>query len=97
MLEIDSAILKKKQNLPEMEHRLCDRIDDVVRVLKATCAEKHELTRKWRILEHRLESTLEIILMLMGSESDELRQIVQGIAKNSKKLKNPNMLLTHIN
>ena len=46
-----------------MEHRLCDRIDDVVRVLKATCAEKTELTRKWRILDHRLESTLELIVM----------------------------------
>lgn len=29
-LEVDTVMLKKKQNLPELEHRLRDRIDDIV-------------------------------------------------------------------
>ena len=63
MIEKDTTALKKKQNLAELDARLCDRIDDVIRVLKATCADKNDVTRKWRILEGRLESTLEIIVM----------------------------------
>ena len=61
-------MLKKKQNLAELEARVRDRIDDVIRVLKAQCAEKNEVTKKWRILEGRLESTLEIILMQLMEE-----------------------------
>ena len=38
MLEQDTAMLKKKQNLAELEHRVCDRIDDVSRALMRTSA-----------------------------------------------------------
>ena len=95
-LEADSVILKKKQNLAELEHRLIDRMDDVVKALKATLADKNELTRKWRILDNRLENTLDIIVMQLSMGEDELRGIVSVIAKNSKKLKHANLLLTHL-
>ena len=89
-------MLKKKQNLNDLEQRLCDRIDDVIRVLKATCADKNETTRKWRLIENRLESTLEIIVMQIFEDPEEIRSVVTGIVKNSKKLKNPNVLVSHI-
>ena len=78
-------MLKKKQNLNDLEQRLCDRIDDVIRVLKATCADKNETTRKWRLIENRLESTLEIIVMQLFEDPEEIRSVVTGIVKNSKK------------
>lgn len=94
--EKDIFTLKKKQNLAEMEHRLCQRIDDVIKVLKATCADKNDMTKKWRILEGRLESTLEIIVMQLVEEPELLRGFVLSVVKGSKKLKNANFLLTHL-
>lgn len=82
--------------MAELEHRVYDRIDDVVRGLKATAADKNDVIKKWRLHENRMESTLEIIVMLLCEDPDEVRMIVAGIVKNSKKLKNPNLLISHI-
>lgn len=79
-----------------MEHRLRDRIDDVIRILKATCAEKNEVVRKNRLLEGRIDSNLEIIVLLLSEDSDELKKIISNIVKGSKKLRNSNLLLNHI-
>ena len=89
-------MLKKKQNLAELEHRLRDRIDDVIRILKATSADKNEVTRKNRLFEHRLESTLEIIVMMLCEEPEEMKAAVSNIVKGSKKLKNSNLLVSHL-
>ena len=32
-IEADTAMLKKRQNLADLEHRVCDRIDEVTRAL----------------------------------------------------------------
>ena len=64
--------------------------------MKATCAEKNEVSRKNRLLEGRIESSLEIIVMLLSEDSDELQNIMGNIVKGSKKLRNSNLLLNHL-
>ena len=64
--------------------------------MKATCAEKNEVSRKNRLLEGRIESSLEIIVMLLSEDSDELKNIMGNIVKGSKKLRNSNLLLNHL-
>ena len=89
-------MLKKRQNLAELEHRLCERIDDVARLLTRNHAEKFEVNKKFRLIEKRIESLLEIFVLQVGENEQNVRQIINSIVKNSQKLKNPNSLLTHI-
>ena len=96
ILELDNQMLKKKFNIAELEHRMMDRIDDIVRVLKAQCADKDEVTKRWRILESRLECNLDIVVMLLREDVDQLRSIVQKIPTNSKKLKNAKFFSEHL-
>jgi len=95
LIEKDIVMLKKKQNLPELEHRVNDRIDSVVRVLKASFCEKSELVRKFRILDNRIESLLEIVVMQLVGDPQEMREVVLRI-KGSKKLKHPSMLVAYM-
>ena len=64
--------------------------------MKATCAEKNEVARKNRLLEGRIESSLEIIVLLLNEDPDELKKIMANIVKGSKKLRNSNLLLNHL-
>ena len=75
VLDKDIFHLKKKNNLSDLEHRIFDRIDDVVRALKAQCAEKNEVTKKCRLIENRLESTLDIIIMQLREDPNSLKEI----------------------
>ena len=79
-----------------MEHRLCDRIDDVARLLKATLLDKYEAVKKFRLFETRFTSLQEMLVMVMSTSQEDLKLIVSKIAKGAKKLRNPNMLLSHI-
>ena len=51
-------MLKKKQNLTELEHRVCDRIDDVAKAMVTSLADKFDTTRRFRMCEGRIESLL---------------------------------------
>lgn len=82
--------------MAELEHRVCDRIDDVARALKATLVDKLEATKKFRMYDCRVESLMEMTVMILGQSQGDLGLIVSKIAKNAKKLKNPSMLVSHI-
>ena len=95
-LEADTTMLKKKQNLSELEHRVCDRIDEVARAMTRTMAEKFDTSKRFRLVENRLHCLMEILVMSSSSETeDKLKKIFNGLIKGSKKLKNPSALLLH--
>ena len=52
-LERDNVMLKKKQNLAELEHRLSDKIDDVAVAMTKTLADKFDTGKKFRLMENR--------------------------------------------
>lgn len=89
-------MLKKRQNLSELEHRVCDRIDDVARALKATLLDKLEATKKFRLYDTRFESLMEMSVMILSQSQGDLGLIISKIAKGAKKLRNPSMLVSHI-
>ena len=90
-------MLKKKQNLAELEHRVCDKIDEVARAMTRTLAEKFETSKRFRLVENRLQCLMEIIVMVSTPESEaHIRKIFATLIKGSKKLKNPSVLLLHI-
>ena len=83
--------------MAELEHRLCDKIDEVARVLTNTLAEKFETSRRFRLVENRLQCLLEIVIMIATPESEpKTKKVFAGLVKGSKKLKNPSVLLLHI-
>ena len=48
----DMFKLKKMNNLALLEHKLCDRMDDVVKAMTRTMADRFETAKKFRILEN---------------------------------------------
>lgn len=96
-LERDTAFLKKKQNLAELEHRVCDKIDEVARALTRTMSDKFDTSKRFRLIENRVQSLMEIMVMSSTPESEpQLRKIFASLIKGSKKMKNPSVLLLHI-
>ena len=76
-LEKDTEMLKKRQNLSDLEHRLCDRIDDVCRVLSRTMAEKFDMNKRFRVVENRIQSLLELSVLITDPDSvEELRRVI---------------------
>ena len=43
--------LQKKNNLPLLEHKLCERMDDMVKAMCRTLADKFETNKKFRMAE----------------------------------------------
>ena len=83
--------------MSDLEHRVCDRIDEVARALTNTHAEKFETSRRFRLVENRLHSLMEILVIVASPQTEEnLKKIFSGLVKGSKKLKNPGVLLLHI-
>lgn len=96
-LERDVIMLKKKQNLSELEHRVCQKIEDVAIAMTKTMSDKFDTNKKFRLMEYRQQCLLELLLMSVGVESaNNFRGLIDQLAKGSKKLQNPNLLLTHI-
>ena len=62
-LERDVIMLKKKQNLSELEHRVCEKIDDVARAMTKTMSDKFDTNKKFRLMEHRSQCLLELFLL----------------------------------
>ena len=90
--------LKKMNNLGLLEHKLCDRMDDVVKAMTRTMADRFETAKKFRILENQLKNVFELSLISLrdNDENYEIKQMLNNITKNSKKLSNPNALMLHI-
>ena len=83
--------------MAELEHRVCDKIDEVARALTRTLAEKFETSKRFRMVENRVHCLMEIIVMVSTPETEaHLRKIFASLIKGSKKLKSPNVLLQHI-
>ena len=96
-LERDTTFLKKKQNLAELEHRVCDKIDEVARALTRIMADKFDTSKRFRMIENRVQSLMEIMVMSSTPESEpQLRKIFASLIKGSKKMKNPSVLPLHI-
>ena len=43
--------LQKKNNLPLLEHKLCERMDDLIKAMCRTLADKFETSKRFRIAE----------------------------------------------
>ena len=80
--EIDREILvlKKKQNLALLEHKLTERIDDSIKACIRTMADRFGTSKKFRLVEHQVKQMFELVLMLMQDDHDELKVVLSGIA-----------------
>ena len=59
-------MLKKKQDLTRLEHRVCDRMDDLFKAIVATHADKFETIKNFRLLESRIENLLSLFVMQLS-------------------------------
>ena len=84
----DMFKLKKMNNLGLLEHKLCDRMDDVVKAMTRTMADRFDTAKKFRILENQLKNVFELSLISLrdNDENYEIKQMLNNITKNSKKL-----------
>ena len=80
--------LKKMNNLALLEHKLCDRMDDVVKAMTRTMADRFETAKKFRIMENQLKNVFELTLIALRDtdENFEIKQTLNNITKSSKKL-----------
>ena len=85
-------------NLALLEHKLCDRMDDVVKAMTRTMADKFDTAKKFRIMENQLKSLFELTLVALRDtdENFEIKQQLNNITKSSKKLQTPNGLMLHL-
>ena len=72
-------------------------MDDLVKAVTATHADKFETKKNFRLVENRLSNLLTLLVMQLSGHERELRRIVCGVIEGSKKLKNPSALLLHVN
>ena len=86
--EIELLRLKKMNNLALLEHKLCDRMDDVVKAMTRTMADRFETAKKFRIMENQLKNVFELTLIALRDtdENFEIKQTLNNITKSSKKL-----------
>ena len=86
--------LQKKNNLPLLEHKLCERMDDLVKAMCRTLADKFETNKRFRLSEQQMKQMFELIVMLMQDEYNEIRIMLKDISKNT--MRNPATFLAHV-
>ena len=89
--------MKKKKNLAELENRLIDKLEDKAKVLTNQLAGMFETSKKFRLVENRMQCLMEIIVMVSTPATESnIKKIFANLVKDSKKLKNPSVLLLHL-
>ena len=94
----DITKLKKVNSLALLEHKLCDRMDDVTKAMSRTMADRFETAKKFRRLESQLKNVFELTLISLRDSDDsyEIKQELNSMTKGAKQLQNPNSLMLHL-
>ena len=94
----DILKLKKNNSLALLEHKISDRMDDVVKAMSRAMADRFETAKKFRVVERTLKSVFELTLLSLRDTDDSyaIKQELNNMATGSKKLTNPNTLMLHL-
>ena len=94
----DIIKLKKVNSLALLEHKLCDRMDDITKAMSRTMADRFETAKKFRRVESQLKNVFELTLISLRDSDDsyEIKQELNSMAKGAKQLQNPNSLMLHL-
>ena len=66
----DITKLKKVNSLTLLEHKLCDRMDDLVKAMSRTMADRFETAKKFRRFESQLKNVFELTLISLRDTDD---------------------------
>ena len=95
-LNRDIEKLKKKQNLAMLEARICDRMDNLSKALLKGFVDKHEVNKKFRLVDSNQKNLLQILVQCIQGDTEELNILLKGMRGNSRKLQSATALMNHL-
>ena len=79
--------LFKKQNLVDMEHRIYNRMDDLMKALMKTVADRNDVANKFRSQEYNMKCLFHILLACLRDEANEYKMLANGLKKGTSPLR----------
>jgi len=78
-IEDKCTTMSKTLNINELEHRLIDKIERVNKETSEKMAEKFEMSKRFRILEHTMRATQDLLMRTILTTPGELVGILSSL------------------